>query len=330
MSARDKDGSPVTIVTFNRMLRRLLDLILQHEAEDDGSDLKALTMHRLVWQHYRQRTGSNPPNVPPDQYARNWEAMSKKLHELARASPDEEHLVVDEGQDLPEGFFGYAARHVSKVMTVFADENQALGDRRTTLEQIKRAARLSDPIILTQNHRNTPEIARLAEHFHGGRLPAATVLRSSLGQFPRLVLSRNLKSTADLVSNWYKTRGGSVGVIVNRNPIGSDLWYKLSCTLPDDTRVDMYDSADPNDAEIDLLEPGVTILNKESVKGQEFDAVFVLELDRFLPCRTEAERRAMYMMCTRAKDNLLLVYGPADLSPAIEGALPGPDILERS
>ena len=79
-----------------------------------------------------------------------------------------------------------------------------------------------------------------------------------------------------------------------------------------------------------MLAPGVTMLNKKSVKGQEFDTVFVLEVDDFLPCTAETERRALYMMCTRARDNLFLMYGPADLSPAVEGALPGPDILERS
>ena len=214
-------------------------------------------------------------------------------------------------------------------MTVFADEDQALGSRRTTLEQIKRAAGLSDPVILTRNHRSTPEIARLAEHFHGGRLPAAAVLRPSSGQLPRLVRSRDLESTAVLVSNWCKTRGGNVGVIVNRNPTGSDLHARLSGILPG-SRIDIYESWRENEDRIELLAPGVTILNKESAKGQEFDTVFVLELDDFIPCTTETERRAMYMMCTRARDNLFLVYGPANLSSAVAAALPGPDILERS
>ena len=185
------------------------------------------------------------------------------------------------------------------------------------------------PVILTRNHRNTPEIARLAEHFHGGRLPAATVLRPWSGQRPRLVRSRDLESTAVFVSNWCKTRGGSIGVIVNRNPTGSGLRSRLSRILPN-SRVDMYESRWENDAGINLLAPGVTILNKESTKGQEFDTVFVLELDHFIPCATETERRAMYMMCTRARDNLFLLYGPHDLAPAAAVALPGPDILERS
>lgn len=332
-AAQDGYSSSVAIVTFNRMLRRLLNLIREDGAEEslvnDGRDPEAFTMHSFVSRDYRRRTGSLPPNVPHDQYAYDWGAMSAVLREDGHASSDREHLVVDEGQDLPEGFFGYAARHVSRMMTVFADDDQAVGDRRTTLEQIKKAAGLSDPIILTRNHRNTPEIARLAEHFHDGRLPVATVLRPRSGLPPRLVRSRDLESTAVLVSNWCKTRGGRVGVIVNSNSTGSRLHAKLSEVLPS-SRVDIYESWRENDTWIDLLAPGVTILNKESVKGQEFDTVFVLELDDFIPCTTEAERRAMYMMCTRARDHLFLVYGPHDLAPAAAVALPGPDILERS
>ena len=131
------------------------------------------------------------------------------------------------------------------------------------------------------------------------------------------------------MANWCKTRGGSVGIIVNSNSTGSSLQAKLSEVLPS-SRVDIYEYRLENDAGINLLAPGVTILNKKSVKGQEFDTVFVLELDDFLPCTADTERRAMYMMCTRARDNLFLVYGPVGLSPAVAGALPGPDILERS
>ena len=71
------------------------------------------------------------------------------------------------------------------------------------------------------------------------------------------------------------------------------------------------------------------MLNKESVKGQEFDAVFILELEAFIPCTDEVMRRGMYMMCSRARDNLFLVYGPQALSVDAATALPGSDVLER-
>lgn len=318
-------SSSVAIVTFNRMLRRLLDLM------DDGGDLEVSTMQSFVWRDYQRRIGTPPPVLPHDPYEYDWEVMLDTLREHDHASPTKKHLVVDEGQDLPEGFFTYASRHVSRVMTVFADEDQALDARRATLQQIKDAAGLPGPVmILKKNHRNTPEIAKLAEHFHRGRLPAAMVLRSASGELPRLVRSRNLKFTSALVSRWCRTRGDNVGVIVKRNQTGLDLHAALTDGLPE-RRVDIYRFGQDDEDSIALLEPGVTILNKKSVKGQEFDTVFILELDRFIPFADDSARRAMYMMCTRARDHLFLVHdAPADLSREAVDALPDPDVLERS
>ena len=320
-AAQTEAAQPIAIVTFSRMLRRLLALL------DEEGNTYAKTMHSFVWYDYRDRISMNPPSHTDDQYAYDWNIMFACLDNVS-ASPDKPHLVVDEGQDLPEGFFRYVSRYVSLRMTVFADEDQALGDRRTTLEQIKDASGLDDPaVVLQRNHRNTPEIARVAEHFHSGRLPAATVLRPTSRELPRLIRSPSLESTADLVSNWCQTRGGGIGVIVNRNGTGNALRKQLQSRLPEH-RIDIYRNDRKNEDSIDMLAPGVTVLNKESVKGQEFDAVFILELEAFIPCTDDTMRRGMYMMCSRARDNLFLVYGPHALSVEAATALPGPDVLD--
>lgn len=320
LAAQAGDASSVMLVTYNRMLRRLLNLM------DDRGDLDVSTMHSFVWQDYKRRAGCDPPNEPLRQYAHDWKSMLDRLGGHARAAPDKRHLVVDEAQDLPEGFFTYASRHVAEVMTVFADENQAIGDQGATLKEIKTAANLPDPLQLTRNHRNTPEIARFAEHFHRGQVPASTAIRPPSGNLPRFVRSEHPEAIAVLISNWFKNRGGSIGVIVDQQSFASNMHARLSGKLRD-SRVDVYDSRRKNDESIDVLARGVTVLNKESVKGQEFDAVFILELDRFIPFDDESERRAMYMMCTRARDHLFLVHdGRADLS----SELPEPDVLERS
>ena len=316
------DGAELSaaIVTFNRMLRRLLDMLKE-------VDLCVRTMHSFVWHDYWSRMNRQPPHQPHDPYSYDWSSMFSCLEEVEE-HPNRSHLVVDEGQDLPRGFFKYASRYVSRTITVFADENQALSERHTTLEQIKTASGLGNPIILNHNHRNTPEIARLAEHFHTGRLPAATVVRSSLKELPRLVRSGSLQSTAELISNWCNTRGGNIGVIVDRNDTtGRTLHGNLKRRLPK-KRVDIYNGEDRNEDSIEMFEPGVTILNKNSVKGQEFEAVFILDLEAFIPCTNDAERRAMYMMCTRARDHLFLVHGP--LSARAKAALPDASVLERA
>ena len=310
---------PVSIVTFNRMLRRLLDIIRERE-------ISVSTMHSFVWNDYRNRTNQWPAHLPHDSYVPDWESIFSSLDE-AEEVLELKHLVIDEGQDLPEEFFRYSSRYVASTLSVFADEDQALSGRRTTLEEIKAAAGLDDPVILTKNHRNTPEIARLAEHFHSGRLPAAAVVRPSLEELPRLVRSRDLESTVGLVANWFRNRGGSIGIIVKGNDTGRLVRDMLVERLPE-RRVDFYDNKEKNENTIDILEPGVTILNKESVKGQEFDSVFILELEEFIPVANDAERRSMYMMCTRARDSLFLVH--SRLSAQAEASLPNESVLERA
>lgn len=133
----------VVVLTFNRMLRRLMGL-LGEQGGPDGATFA--TMQSYVWRDYWEREGTRPPTSPHDRYAYVWPDMLHAL-EQRRVQPNRPHFVVDEGQDLPDGFFRYAARHISRTMSVFADDDQALAEQRTTLEQIKRAAHLPIPFF---------------------------------------------------------------------------------------------------------------------------------------------------------------------------------------
>lgn len=311
----------IPIVTYNRMLRRSLQLV----ADENGIAIRASTMHSYIGRDFRNRAQTEPPTARRDSFAYRWETM---INHLAGTEPDREALVVDEGQDLPTGFFDYASRYVAKTLTVFADDEQAVSERRTTVEQIRKAAGLPDPMILGENHRNTPEIAAVAEHFHKGRLPAATVTRSGSGDLPQLVRSKSDGSTISRIVNEFRNRSGSIGVIVNQQATGEMVYSELGKQLPG-SRVDRYSYQLRNENSIDVRSPGITVLNKESVKGQEFDTVFILEFDRFIPCANDAEFRSMYMMCARARDNLFLVYGPQPLSAEAAASLPGKGVLEQ-
>ena len=311
----------VPVITFNRMLRRALYLV----AQEHGLAGSAQTMHSFVYTHFKWCTGKEVPTSPSDLYTYRWEFMIKQLEGRV---PTNEVIVVDEGQDLPRGFFSYASKFVAKTLTVFADEEQAIKSNYTSLKQIKTAANLPNPIILSENHRNTPEIARLAEHFHRGVLPVPKVIRSKSGEIPQLVYSHNLESTARLIINDFRNRESGIGVIVDRERTGESV-YKILRKQMGNSRVNIYSSEKKNEDMIDVRKPGVTVLNKKSAKGQEFDSVFLLELDRCIPCSSDAGYRAMYMICTRARDRLFLVHGPKPLSPGAEAALPCKSILVR-
>lgn len=316
-----ENGTPPIMITFHRMLRRMSDLL-----SDDT--ISAKTMHSFLGGDYRRRSQLEPPMSGSDAYDWNWKEM---LSILATREPDpkEDHLIIDEGQDLPADFFRYANLYAADVLTVFADDDQALSDRRTTLEEIKDAGGLPNPRLLKANHRNAPEIAKLAEHFHAGRLPAAIVQRKAIGTRPSLVQTQGPDETAAKIATWFRNRGGSIGVIVSSNRFGAQIEEKLKAALPD-VRVDRYDHRLQNEGFIDVSEAGVTILNRESVKGQEFDSVFVLELERLLPWQTDTMRRVLYMICARARDHLVFIYGPSPLSTKAASQLPSSEILERS
>ena len=148
----------IQVVTYNRMLRRSLQLV----ADADDINVRSSTMQSFVGKDYWQRTRTFAPKEPSSAFAFRWEPMMERLKGTV---PRTGAVVVDEGQDLPPGFFVYASRYVSETVSVFADEEQAIGDTRSTLDEIQRAAGLPNPVILSENHRNTPEVARLAEHF---------------------------------------------------------------------------------------------------------------------------------------------------------------------
>ena len=247
-------------------------------------------MHQFVSCRYRAQANAGAPSTAP--YVHDWKAMFATLKRRG-VRPKPMHVIVDEGQDLPKGFFRYLRKFVATTYTVFADEDQALSDERSSLCDIKKAARLDDLVLLSANHRNTPEIARVTEFFHAGNAPVPAVQRPRSGEIPRVVPYHEERA-ARRIANWYGTRGGRVGVAVVNNETGEALFSRLRNQLPGQ-RVEIYTSYRKNEDEIDLLAPGITILNVQSIKGQEFDTVFIMEVDELLLEASEVNKRKMYM-----------------------------------
>ena len=311
----------VQMVTYNRMLRRLLQLL--------SSGVEVATMHAFVAHDYCTRSKSGKvPSVSDNRYTYRWDEILRVLESLPDIGVRIGCMILDEAQDLQLEFFRYAG-YVADVLNIFADTEQAVTQNFTSYKDIIKITGVGDPIILSDNYRNRPEVARVAEYYHGGNLPVATVQRSSSGQKPRLHYAESESHASRLISTWFANRGGSVGVIVKTNEHGLKLQDALRKELPG-RRVDRYSNEASNEMDIALFDPGITILNHKSVKGQEFDSVFILQVEEFIPCRSPPDRRIMYMMCSRARDFLFLVHGERNLSAAAESSLPNPDVLERS
>lgn len=313
-------GQRVLMITFNRMLRRAIALL------EDTGDIEVGTMHSYVGRDFTRRTDALIPTPPGRSYDWQWAQAMAMLEGHPKAGPRHDHLIVDEAQDLPVGLFTYARRHLAPQLSVFADENQAVTPRCSTLVQIKRAASLPDPLVLQDNHRNTPEIMAVAEHFHAGALPALRRRRGS-ADLPQLIQHGSLQQSCEMIARWFATTRASIGVVVDQNSTGQALRDMLEPRVQG--RVDIYTSNQSNEESIHIFEPGITILNYRSVKGQEFHTLFVLELERFMPCASAHDRRIMYMICSRPREYLFMVSVSGQLSSRALASLPAHDLLER-
>lgn len=310
----------VRIITFHRMLRRHIQLL--------SPDVEPSTMHAFVGRHYRDRMGEEVPLQPASEYKYQWDTMCQRLDSLAALGTRINCVILDEAQDQEIGSFRYLIR-IADTLNIFADTEQSVTSNYTSYQDIMDVTGIRHSIILADNHRNCPEVARVAEHYHDGILPMARVIRPRSGHIPRLRRAQTIKDASRLISTWLVARSGSVGVIVNKSEYGLKLQHAIQQSLPN-RRVDRYATEESNEASIVLSEPGITILNYRSVKGQEFDSVFILQLDHFVPCRNPVDKRIMYMMCSRARDFLFLVHCNKALSPVAERSLPGPNLLERT
>lgn len=315
-----KVGHSVVLVTYNRMLRCLIAQVTGEEKK-----VHAQTMHSFVYHHYRKQTnGSRAPSLKNYKY--DWNRMFTTL-KRCDVQPGLTHVIVDEGQDLPKDFFRYLRNFVATTIIVFADEEQALSGERSTLRDIKEAAGLDDPVLLKYNHRNRPEIARVTEHFHAGSVPIPVVKREKLGELPEVRLYRK-DGVVSLIANWYRNRSGRIGVAVVQNNIGEILCSQLREKLLGES-IHLYANKKKNENEIDLLGRGIIILNVQSIKGQEFDTVFVMKFDQLLLEASEVNQRKMYMLCARARDHLFLMYEGDHVPPKLLQQLPDGGILKR-
>lgn len=315
-------GHSCLLITKNRLLASL-------GSQLGNQALNVTTMHSFISSDHSQRIGCFAPE-PYGPFIYDWPTLLSN-YERANIEPQWDHLVIDEGQNLPAGFFAWAVRYGAKTVSVFANEDQTTDSQRASIEDIL-AAPMPDPIRLSANHRNTREIAALAEHFHrSSTLPPAVVKRPRSGDMPRLVTFTQWSDAISSIANRLTNRGGSIGVIVYPVSKAQAVHQMLKSALPPETRVDLYTHRMPKGAEQNIhpMKAGITVLTGESAIGLEFDSVYLQDLSRSLPSIDKDQCRRMYMLCARARDSLILLNEPSPLTTAQLSSLPDSTLLSR-
>ena len=342
------------VMMYNKVLSK-------YASNRDGvaSDVEVSTLHAWVRSWWKGMTGqSAPPTQDPQGFVHDWEKIEAEAVQVIVAKKKSGqiswgHIVIDEGQDFPA--FMYAcmrtimtmanAQGISPIMalTVLADENQRLQvNRNATLEEIRLNLGLhaSDKNVfnLQKNYRNSYEIAKFAANFYVG-------LKTGMPDFPKdrkggmlPVVSltncdtegKNLNAFVEKIARYARGHTGEeIGVFVPTNKTRIKIVNRLQARFKNnEVAVQSYASNDEDHRAEDLVfdEPGhVTVLNFPSVKGLEFDAVFIVDPGGVFSYGNASELNAkmsLYVMSSRARTFLNLMLIEDDLSKKILGWLP--------
>jgi DNA helicase II / ATP-dependent DNA helicase PcrA len=304
------------------------------------------------------RLWHSPPSVEGRSGSIDWNEVAKHIldHEacIPDASLDLGTLLIDEGQDFPPGFFK-TLRQISSLAAsrgkrvthpprcfVLADENQQIGEENSTLQEIVDALRIAEEhrYRLLDNFRNSKEIAELARAFFAdvGVLPNVPERTS---EKPAYFKVSRRSDIVEHIRIWVTNNPGKeLGVLVfdddTRAEMFSALQHSMARLRGRKVTIQTYSwkSRKENKAE-DLkfdVPDVVTVLNVQSCKGLEFDAVFIVDLHQaqigiYGPDRFKMQ---MFVAVSRGRDwvSLLDSGTRAGVGPYME-CLPGKEFLDH-
>lgn len=341
------------VIMFNKVLARYAT-----KRGGVADDVEVSTLHSWAfgWWKTVAGRGAKPPQAG-DQYTFDWGAMGQQSVPVVTTQEGASranwgHLIVDEGQDFPPSMYG-ALRTVMDLansvgratpklgLTVLADENQRLTpDKNSSLAEIKVQLGLNGSgtsvFTLNKNYRNTKEIAAFAARFYVGLGTGMPELPRRSGELPMVSMvarpthDKFLTACAEKIGLYAKSRRTEeIAVLVMRNKDRTKIVNRLEGKFKGTgIKLQTYASKDES-CPVEGLEfdtPGhVTVLNCNSAKGLEFDAVFLIDPGQLLDDGGSSELAAkmtMYVMCSRARSMLNIMLVDAAPSRALMASAP--------
>ncbi len=318
-----KKGKAVKVLMYNNVLKKYSAGSFPNKAVAQGVS----TWHSWFAGWWQSMFGQKPPTEAGSNFDHDWDDIFLKLMRQApKGFNSFGHLVLDEGQDFPKKFYdslnlvlnSNANATTSCATTVFADDNQRIRDRNSTIAQIRAALAIVNgrEYKLTKNYRNSLQIAKLASSFYVGLQTGMPNLpEGKNGPTPVMLRSGNDGAVMDYIANFSRNNDDlTIGVFADSQTSQKSIYNKLKHRL-DNSKVTVqrftsgggsyYGDAD----NLDFRSSGtVTVLCMQSCKGLEFDVVFIPELQnfRFDPAMIDVFKMQMYVLVSRARTQLYL------------------------
>ena len=327
----------VNLMMFNKVLRKFSSNATSEKK------IKVQTMNAWIWWWWIGVTKRRPPET--EQWVLDYDLMfntlldKKSSGDLNLDKLNWNHIIIDEAQDFSNKHFTF----LNQVRTAFfpdieppsvtllADENQMLFDDNSTLNQIKSSFSVDTDknlFYLTKNYRNTDQINSFIEYFYVGLETGKTQPSGKKGDKPELIFSNNFSRTIKFITRHAKKfQNHEIGIIVPTNVERKKYYDALDEELIDSKfNVQTYASKSKvhNEDSLDFDKEGtVTVLNRASCKGLEFDAVFIPELSSMNIDDSDLDKfkMNMYVMCSRARTHLTIFV--EDQNSSVLNHLPG-------
>ncbi|WP_230657367.1 AAA family ATPase [Psychrobacter sp. I-STPA10] len=297
----------VHFLTFNHVLNHANKCLVDEKLQDNMHTAMSW-FYSLYWENC-QVFVPEEDNYQPDYDAVMQDFQSKKL-ELSDHS-----LIIDEGQDLPPQWYEAVDSLNINNFFIVADQNQQITEQNSSREDIEICLGLdSDEVIeLKENWRNTMPIALFCNYFYTDKGSPKPVIpnRPSIN-IPILYEYEKLDSVKEQILREYHFDPSKlIGVFVATDAKRED-WVRR---LANDNQprnnpspvITTYSSSQKGDVHIDFSQGGIVVLSDKSVKGIEFDVVFI-QTDGFNNKSGSEERlkKRLYVMSSRAKEKLYL------------------------
>lgn len=344
-----KGGKPVTLLMFNNVLSKYADSV------DMEHDISICNLHKWVDQWFRRAYKKRLPSR--GRFDINWQVVSEIIRETTDIPTLHRlcwgHLIVDEGQDFPvemyEAFMALIDHPLLEetsrpTLTVFADENQTITEKNSTLQEIRQTldvgVRNRRYWRLNKNYRNTREISEFATFYQlTGRSAAKAPDRG--GMKPQVLILPSHSAVSEHITNFVINNGQiEVGVLsFGKKADVRNIYNELKNSKEEKKSkhlLQMYVNGKAKESthyDAKFLNfgaaPSITVLHNKSSKGLEFDAVFVVNMhrdSRAFDASAQELIKDMYVVSSRARNMLffdLVCFG--DSLPQIIRLLPSPE-----
>jgi RNA polymerase sigma factor (sigma-70 family) len=304
MESLHAQGVDPRLVSRGKVIRQVARSLLPVNSRRD------VVLSQRRWVNGLWGTVLGEPPVERDQYRTDIEEFVRRVMNSApRRSGRVNHLVVIQGQELPQEFY-VLVRLLGVPSTVFADPSVVVGEEGTTVEEMCRVFGGIDPIVLDRPSISTTQIHEFGAHFHVGPRRLSCLSPERDGPVPTLTHHETVEHEAlDVLRIMNSSRSRRTAVVLPTSDLVSAFRNVLAPRLLG--RLQWYLTGEDVrfDERVDGVRPGLRVLTWASATGLDFDTVVLAGLQDVAADPWSMPFRTMVRaLAGTARDELWLSY----------------------